>query len=276
MTAGVNREITWDKSVFKSLVINNPQLWWPNGYGEQNLYSCHLECLVNGKVSDSRDVTFGIRKYEYEKVNNSSNQPVWRFKVNGKPVYLKGGNWGISEYLLRCHGEEYEEKILLHKDMNFNMIRLWSGCVTDDEFYDYCDRHGIMVWDDFWIVFSYFGVSEKDVFKENALDKVRRLRNHPSIALWCGANETHPKKELDDYLRAMVAREDRNDRMYKSCSNQDGLSGSGWWGNQPPRHHSTLRAATLPSTLRHILMALTTVMVCVPKSVWPHSPFMKA
>ncbi len=234
VTAGVNREIIWDKSVFKSLVMDNPQLWWPNGYGEQNLYSCHLECLVNGKVSDSRDVTFGIRKYEYEKVNNSSNQPVWRFKVNGKPVYLKGGNWGISEYLLRCHGEEYEEKILLHKDMNFNMIRLWSGCVTDDEFYDYCDRHGIMVWDDFWIVFSYFGVSEKDVFKENALDKVRRLRNHPSIALWCGANECHPEDELDQYLANLIATEDGNDRMYKPCSNDDGLSGSGWWMNRTP------------------------------------------
>jgi hypothetical protein len=84
---------------------------------------------------------------------------------------------------------------------------------------------------------AYNDVEQPEAFKENARDKVRRLRNHPSIAIWCGANETHPKPELDDYLREMVAEEDNNDRMYKSCSNQDGLSGSGWWGNQPPKHH---------------------------------------
>ena len=234
VSSGITREVTYTKSDLRQLVLDNPRLWWPNGYGEQNLYTCHLECLVNGKVSDSRDVTFGIRKYEYEKVSNSENQPVWRFKVNGKPVYLKGGNWGISEYLLRCHGEEYEEKILLHKDMNFNMIRLWAGCVTDDEFYDYCDRHGIMVWDDFWMVHSIFDVSEPDVFKENARDKVLRLRNHPSIALWCGANESHPNDDLNGFLSNLIATEDGNDRMYKPCSNDDGLSGSGWWMNRTP------------------------------------------
>ena len=143
----------------------------------------------------------------------------------------------MSEYLLRCQGKEYETKIRLHKEMNYNMIRLWTGCVTDDEFYDYCDKYGIMVWNDFWLYVAYNDVAQPEAFKANALDKVRRLRNHPSIAIWCGANETHPAPDLDNYLREMIAKEDNNDRMYKSCSNQDGLSGSGWWGNQPPRHH---------------------------------------
>ena len=143
----------------------------------------------------------------------------------------------MSEYLLRCQGKEYETKIRLHKEMNYNMIRLWTGCVTDDEFYDYCDKYGIMVWNDFWLYVAYNDVAQPEAFKANALDKVRRLRNHPSIAIWCGANETYPAPDLDNYLREMIAKEDNNDRMYKSCSNQDGLSGSGWWGNQPPRHH---------------------------------------
>ena len=235
--AGETGEVVFDKSVFEQFTIRNPRLWWPNGYGAPNLYNCRLECVVDGEISDTRDVTFGIRKYEYEKVANSEGYPVWRFKINGKPVYLKGGNWGISEYLLRCHGEEYDTKIRRHEDMNFNMIRLWAGCVTDDEFYDYCDRRGIMVWDDFWMVFSFFGVSERDVFCANALDKVRRLRNHPCIALWCGANETHPDDELDNYLSELIATEDGNDRMYKPCSNDDGLSGSGWWMNRTPDEH---------------------------------------
>ena len=176
---------------------------------------------------------------------NKVGMPVMTFYVNGKKVFVKGGNWGMSEYLLRCHGDEYEKKIRLHKDMNYNMIRLWTGCVTDDEFYDWCDRYGIMVWNDFWLYVAYNDVAEPEAFKANAVDKVRRLRNHPCIALWCGANETHPSPELDEALALTVAREDKNDRMYKSCSNQDGLSGSGWWANFPPRHHFETSASNL-------------------------------
>ncbi|VTR43851.1 glycoside hydrolase family 2 protein [Sphingobacterium thalpophilum] len=221
----------------KEFVIHQPRLWWPNGYGEPHLYSCELTLKTGGQLSDQKRIQFGIRKYEYQYVRNRAGWPVLNFFINGKKVYLKGGNWGMSEYLLRCRGEEYGLKVKLHKDMNYNMIRLWTGSITDDAFYDYCDRYGIMVWDDFWLYVAYNDVASDADFKANALDKIKRLRNHPSIAIWCGANETRPKPELDSYLRSIVALEDHNDRLYKSSSNQDGLSGSGWWGNQPPRHH---------------------------------------
>lgn len=237
LEAGAASMIYLDRKDVPQFLINNPKLWWPNGYGNPDLYTCKLTCSVDGKVSDEKDITFGIKKYEYTYARNAAGWPVLNFYINGQRIYLKGGSWGMSEYLLRCHGAEYETKIKLHKDMNYNMIRLWTGCVTDDEFYDYSDKHGMMVWDDFWLYVAYNDVANDDDFKANALDKVKRLRNHPSIALWCGANETHPKPELDNYLRAIVAMEDHNDRLYKSSSNQDGLSGSGWWGNQPPKHH---------------------------------------
>ena len=234
---GATAGLSISKEDIAQLVIDQPKLWWPNGYGDPNLYTCKLTCSVDGEVSDVKDLTFGIKKYEYKMVDNVVGYPVLTFFINGQKIYLKGGNWGMSEYLLRCQGKEYETKIRLHKEMNYNMIRLWTGCVTDDEFYDYCDKYGIMVWNDFWLYVAYNDVAQPEAFKANALDKVRRLRNHPSIAIWCGANETHPASDLDNYLREMIAKEDHNDRMYKSCSNQDGLSGSGWWGNQPPRHH---------------------------------------
>ena len=234
---GATTELSITKDDIAQLVIDQPKLWWPNGYGDPNLYTCKLTCSVDGEVSDVKDLTFGIKKYEYKMVDNVVGYPVLTFFINGQKIYLKGGNWGMSEYLLRCQGKEYETKIRLHKEMNYNMIRLWTGCVTDDDFYDYCDKYGIMVWNDFWLYVAYNDVAQPEAFKANALDKVRRLRNHPSIAIWCGANETHPAPDLDNYLREMIAKEDHNDRMYKSCSNQDGLSGSGWWGNQPPRHH---------------------------------------
>ena len=228
-----------DKNDFSQLIINNPNLWWPNGYGDPNLYTCELTCTVDGVVSDVKAITFGIKKYDYQLVNNSQNKQVLTVFVNGQKIFIKGGDWGISEYLLRCHGKEYETKILLHKDMNYNMIRLWTGCVTDDEFYDYCDKYGIMVWDDFWFLNGIGDPDNTGQYEANAADKVKRLRNHPCIAVWCGANERYPDEPFNSYQQNLIATEDGNDRRYVGCSNcaEEGLSGSGWWGNATPTDH---------------------------------------
>ncbi|MBQ8046544.1 MAG: beta-mannosidase [Prevotella sp.] len=228
-----------------SLVVSNPKLWWPNGYGEPNLYECRLKLSVDGKQGAEKAFRFGIKKYEYRIEKNSADYPVLTLYINGQKVFLKGGNWGMSEYLLRMHGTQYELPIRLHKEMNYNMIRLWTGCVTDDEFYDYCDQYGILVWNDFWLYVAWNDVVEHDAFKINARDKVRRLRNHPSIAVWCGANETHPVADIDQALRMIIMEEDANDRLYTSCSNQDAKSGSGWWKDLPPRHHFETSASNL-------------------------------
>ncbi|MDO5447757.1 MAG: discoidin domain-containing protein, partial [Prevotellaceae bacterium] len=168
---------------------------------------------------------------------NKVQKPVLTFFINGRRIMAKGGSWGMAEYMQRCDAAEYDKKIRLHKDMNYNMIRCWTGCVTDEAFYEACDKYGIMAWDDFWLHSGEGHPDEIDAFKKNALDKVRRLRNHPCIALWCGANESRPLKEIDTYLREIVAKEDHSDRLYKASSNQDGLSGSSPWTNRPPRFH---------------------------------------
>ena len=237
VAAGETEHMSLTPYDFQQLTIEHPQLWWPNGYGEPFLYNCKMETLVDGVVTDSRSLDFGIRKYEYRIEMNRVGMPVLQFMINGQRVFAKGGNWGMSEYLLRCHGKQYETKIRLHKEMNYNMIRLWTGCVTDDEFYDYCDRYGIMVWNDFWLYVAYNDVADHDEFKANARDKVRRLRNHACIALWCGANETRPVDDIDKALRLIVMEEDANDRLYTSCSNQEAKSGSGWWKDMTPKHH---------------------------------------
>jgi hypothetical protein len=234
-----------DRNDFKALDIKNPKLWWPNGYGEPFLYKADLEVLVDGQVTDSKTIDFGIRKFEYRWDKNKVDMPVLAVMCNGQKIFMKGGNWGMSEYLLRYHDEDYEKAIRLHKEMNYNTIRLWTGCVTDDEFYDYCDRYGILVWTDFWLYVAYNDVAEHDVFLANARDKVRRLRNHASIAVWCGANECRPVPDLDKGCELIVMEEDGNDRLYTSCSNQDGKSGSGWWKDFPPKHHFETSASNL-------------------------------
>ena len=117
-------QLSVNKNDFAQMVINNPKLWWPNGYGDPNLYTCKLTCSIDGKVSDEKEVTFGIKKYEYKMINNVVNYPVMTFFVNGQKIFVKGGNWGMGEYLLRCHGKEYETKIKLHKDMNLSLIHI--------------------------------------------------------------------------------------------------------------------------------------------------------
>lgn len=227
--AGQQKPFKLEAKEIKQFEINNPKLWWPNGYGEPNLYTCDLTYTVDGKISDSKKITFGIREYGYEYVDD-----VFRIKVNGKPVYAKGGNWGMSEYMLRCRGEEYDLKVKLHKEMNMNIIRNWIGSVTDDEFYDACDKYGIMVWDDFWLNSHKNLPDDVQAFNNNAIEKIKRLRNHASIAVWCGENEGHPLAPLNEWLRGNVQYFDGGDRWYQSISNNDGLSGSGPWANAHP------------------------------------------
>lgn len=215
---------------FKQLIVHNPALWWPNGYGEQNLYTCRLSCEVDGTVSDENVVKFGIREYSYA----YDKKGVFQISCNGEKIFCKGGNWGMSEYMLRCRGEEYDLKIRLHKEMNYNMIRNWIGSTTDEEFYEACDKYGVMVFDDFWLNSHPNLPTDVFAFNRNAVEKIKRLRNHPCIAVWCGDNEGVPRPPLNEWLREDVKVYDGGDRWYQPISREFGLSGSGPWTNAHP------------------------------------------
>ncbi len=214
--------------------IEHPQLWWPNGYGGQPLYTCDLQFVSGENVSDSKTITFGVKQYSYDTLGG-----VLHIHINGKRIFVKGGNWGMSEYMLRCRGSEYDTKLKLHKEMNFNMIRNWIGSTTDEEFYNACDKYGILVWDDFWL--NSHPNLPKDVFafNRNAVEKIKRLRNHPSIAVWCGDNEGYPLPPLNGWLKENVSTYDGNDRLYQANSHSDGLTGSGPWTNFVPAWYFT-------------------------------------
>ncbi len=222
LQANSSKKAIIDNEGFPQLTIANPRLWWPNGYGSPDLYSCQLSVEVNGTVSDSRTITFGIRKLDVDTTHN-----LMKIKVNGVPVFVKGGNWGMPEYMLRCRGNDYDTRIKMHRDMNFNIIRNWMGSTTDNDFYDACDKYGIMVWDDFWLNSSGGLPEDINVFNANAVEKIKRLRNHVCIALWCGDNEGDPIAPLNDWLRADVKAFDG--RHYHPNSHSYSLSGSGPW-----------------------------------------------
>lgn len=229
LDAGRRSEVKISPEEFPALRVADPALWWPNGYGEQPLYTCEIACEIDGKVSDRQRVTFGMREYSYAFVGG-----VFQLSVNGERIFCKGGNWGMSEWMLRCRDAEYDLKIRLHKEMHYNMIRNWIGSTTDEEFYEACDRYGIMVFDDFWLNSHPNLPDDVHAFNRNAVEKIKRLRNHPSIALWCGDNEGVPLAPLNEWLREDVRTFDGGDRWYQPISREYGFSGSGPWMNSHP------------------------------------------
>ncbi len=233
---GETRACTVDHRAFPSLVLARPALWWPNGHGDQPLHRCTLRFVPDeGAESDTLVADFGIRRLEVD----TSGGPL-RILVNGEPIFLRGGNWGMPEYLLRCTPADYETRVRLHRDMNFNMIRNWMGSTTSSAFYEACDRHGILVWDDFWLNSSGGLPRDLLVFHANSIEKLKRLRNHPCIALWCGDNEGVPPAPLDEWLATNVRTFDG--RHYQPNSHAGGLSGSGPWTGLAPEEYF-LRAA---------------------------------
>ncbi|HTI93837.1 MAG TPA: discoidin domain-containing protein [Puia sp.] len=225
-------EVQLQKIDFPQLSINSPKLWWPNGYGDPNLYTCTLSVVVGGKVSDEKSFHFGIKRYDYDTIGS-----VLHLFINGVRVFAKGGDWGMSEYMLRCRGVEYDTKVRLHREMNFNMIRNWIGSTTDEEFYEACDKYGIMVWDDFWLNANPNLPDDVNTFNANAVEKIKRFRNHPAIAVWCGDNEGWPEAPLNNWLREDVRMFDGNARFYQPNSHAENLTGSGPWANKDPRYY---------------------------------------
>ena len=183
--------------------LGSPRLWWPNGYGEQYLYDVETTVSVDGRVSDTKRFRSGVREMSY--TTDGGVLDIW---VNGRRLIGNGGNWGYPEINLNYRAREYDIAVAYHADMNCTMIRNWVGQTGDEEFYEACDRHGIMVWQDFWLANPSDGPNpdDEDMFMANAEDYVRKIRRHPSIALYVGRNEGNPPESLDKRLNQLVAR----------------------------------------------------------------------
>jgi beta-mannosidase len=168
--------------------INNPELWWPNGLGEQPLYNIDVT-LDNLSQASTR---IGLRTIEIVQEKDSVGSSFY-FKVNGEPVFMKGANYIPQDvFLNRVNPDQYERVINSAVATNMNMLRIWGGGVYEkDIFYDLCDEKGILVWQDFMFACAMFPGDEAflENVRQEAIDNVKRLRNHPSIALWCGNNE---------------------------------------------------------------------------------------
>ncbi|BCJ49741.1 hypothetical protein Asp14428_12160 [Actinoplanes sp. NBRC 14428] len=170
---------------------------------------------------------------EVKAVSNAATE--LRISINGVPVFARGGNWGWDELLRRTEPHRTRETVAMHRDMNFTMIRNWLGSSNREEFYAACDEYGLLVWNDFWEAGAF--LQESAVYDEIVADTIRRYRHHPSIVVWCGANEQFPPAAIDAGLRRAVAAENP-EIIYVPSSNAGIVSGSGPWHYVPPETYA--------------------------------------
>lgn len=171
--------------------IQSPKLWWTNGLGEAHLYNITGE-LQAGERKISEKTRIGVRTIELVREEDEHGSSFY-FKLNGHPVFMKGANIIPNDmFIPRVTDENYRTMIETTKNSNMNMLRVWGGGIYEEDiFYDLCDENGILVWQDFMFACAMFPNDEPflENIRQEAIDNVKRLRNHPSIALWCGNNE---------------------------------------------------------------------------------------
>ncbi len=182
-----------DMTGLVSFQIKNPKFWWPHNIGEPYLYEIKVVVKDGRKILDSISVKKGLRTVELVADKDSIGESFY-FKVNGVPVYAKGANY-IPQHSFQNEVKQKDYESLLSDVVgaNMNMLRVWGGGIyEDDKFYDLCDEKGILVWQDFMFACAmYPGDTEfLDNVAKEAEQNVKKLRNHPSIALWCGNNES--------------------------------------------------------------------------------------
>ncbi len=170
------------------LAVKKPQLWWPNGLGEQPLYTVQAELTAGKEKSAYPKFQFGIRFVELD------TKDKFAFIINGKKVFCKGANWIPADTIYaRVSDERYDRLVLEAKQANFNMLRIWGGGLYERKaFYEACDKYGIMIFHDFMFACAAYPDHLewfRELVRREAEYQTVRLRNHPSIVLWSGNNE---------------------------------------------------------------------------------------
>jgi beta-mannosidase len=173
--------------------ITNPKLWWIHNLGKPYLYTFNFQLIADGKIKDEKSVKKGIRTIKLITKKDSIGASFY-FELNGKPVYMKGANYvPQNSFQNKVTNNHYEKLLSDVVSSNMNMLRIWGGGIYENDiFYDLCDAKGILVWQDFMFACAMYpgDIEFLANVQEEAEQQVKRLRNHASIALWCGNNES--------------------------------------------------------------------------------------
>ena len=189
---GVLAQVTTDKSefTFEELDI---ELWYPRGFGPQKLYQLEIKLLDNGNVIQQDYKTIGFRLIELDTSAIDEKREKFAIKINGERIWIKGANWIPDDpFPSRITKERYEKRISDILEANINGLRVWGGGIYESEdFYDLCNREGIVVWQDFLFACAAYPETPEmfDEVVAEVEENVDRLGSHPSLVIWCGGNE---------------------------------------------------------------------------------------
>ena len=188
-------EVLFPRGAHRAMIpLDRIKLWWPYGFGEPNLYDVRLEMFHNGKLLAEWTSKMGIRTVRLEETEDidENGNGTFLFTVNNQKIMIRGTNWKPTDPLHSRADQKVLDVLPLVKDCHCNMVRIWGGGIYEDHpFFDYCDENGILVWQDFMFACEMPPFDDwfcKEVQTE-ATEIVRKLRNHPSLAVWCGDNE---------------------------------------------------------------------------------------
>jgi len=230
------REVSKNREGFR-IRIPDPELWWPNGSGGQPMYTALLSLSARDREVHRLEVPFAIRTIRLLEKRDREGK-TFIVEVNGVRIFCKGADWiPCDTFLPRIAETTYMKLLTMARDAHMNMIRVWGGGIYEqDIFYEFCDRFGLMVWQDFMYACGEYPEESwfLKVARTEAESVVRRLRNHPSIVLWCGNNECewmfcteHPGKTPDDMKGAEIFRK----ILRQVCREQDGTRP--YWRSSP-------------------------------------------
>ncbi|HTY58900.1 MAG TPA: glycoside hydrolase family 2 protein [Bacteroidota bacterium] len=286
--AGESRHVQY------TVTVNEPRLWWPNGMGKQNMYRLSERVWAGGAVSESTATSFGIRELKLVENENvgeflktmkvEAGNPYqlgkvvgsypWTFLVNGRKMFAKGGNWIPVDQLLRLDRARYDRLLLLAKDAHFNLLRVWGGGLYEtDDFYELCDRYGILAWQEFLSNRSFSKIDRQN-FLEGAESAVYRLRNHPSLTFWCGGNEFDPddtgSKTVIDSLAALLARLDPAREFHRASPYKgDDHYWGVWHGQEPYTKYRVVRPFRSEAGVNTFPVAEDYARFTPPNLLWP-------
>ena len=223
-----------------SFTMPNPQLWWPNGYGDQPLYTVRVKAWNHLGIKDEKQITTAVRTIRLEEPATSEDERLFYFVVNGKKIYCKGMDFIHTDCIYaRAENALYEKLLTAAKDANFNMLRFWHGSYSYERDYAYemCDRLGLLVHQGFAFECAAYP-DHLPQFREQVIleaeYQMRRLRNHPCIAIWCGCGES---------LGVLISYRGRDIRKEKDMAIYP--AGTDIYGQLLPKIHHQL-VATVP------------------------------
>ena len=221
------------------------QLWWPNGYGDQNLYTMKVTFEASDGTVSYAESDFGIRTLDYKALPAGESQSTYNrvFVINGKDIYMKGAGWCTLDSMMRFTREDYDRILSRAKDAGINYLRAWGGgLVETEEFYDLCDEYGICVYQEWPCCWDSTATQPANVLYETVILGAKRLRNRASLVVWGGGNEG--SAPYSDTVLNNIGKLTYETDGTRDFWRQDGGTGGTqithdhiWWSGASPEHY---------------------------------------